>query len=284
MRKKLISSCLVLIMALATVAVGSEPHPIPEHCHDNTVIVRSMQSHGSGALYTKEDTTFVWTAGHVIDQYMKRDGTFSDFLIIQGTKRAKARVLRCADYRVAHDLALLKIIRGTLKGDARFYEDFDNTELGQEIIHCGTPFDIVLNSNLLFFGNVSHIGRMFRIRPMTVAREVDQCDLPTYPGCSGGPVFDAETGGILGLMVIGGKPGLSVMVPTRVIHEWAESHDCLWAFDPDVPLPEEDITPWLGDKFERLQKQQEEGAENDASPISVKIRYRVRPEKLKKAG
>ena len=255
MRKRMTSFCLALILSITTVVLSAEPPSIPEQCSNNTVVVIGPASHGSGVLYTKGDTTFIWTAAHVIDKYMQPDGTFRDFLIVQDKSRARARVLRCSDYMVTHDIALLQVVRGNLKGGAQFYEAFDEVELGQEVIHCGTPFDPAVNSNLLFFGHISYIGRMFRLPILPIAREVDQCDLPTYSGCSGGPVFDAETGDILGIMVMGGKPGLSVMVPTRKIYEWAESHDCLWAFDSGVPLPKK-IILWPGDRLERLQEEE----------------------------
>jgi S1-C subfamily serine protease len=206
--------------------------------------------HGSGVLFTRAGETFIWTAAHVAEHFMNSDGSFSEIMVIRGRRTAKARVIRCGDAYVTHDLALLQITEGGLKGGARFYKAFNEVELGQEIIHCGAPFNVRLNGNLLFFGHVSHIGRMMSIPFFILEREVDQCDVNAHPGCSGGPIFDAKTGDILGLLSLGGEPGLTAIVPTRIIYEWAKSHDCLWAFDPKVPLPES-IVAWRADKLDR---------------------------------
>jgi hypothetical protein len=182
---------------------------------------------------------------------MNDDGSFRDMGIQQGDKLGRARVIRCGDSYVANDLALLQVIEGDFKGTAHFYQPFNETKLGQEIVHCGNPYDIRLNGNLLFYGNISHIGREFSLPFIPVPRELDQCDIIAYPGCSGGGIFDAETGGILGVVSLSGDPGLTVIVPTRIMYEWAKAHDCLWAFDPEVPLPQ-NIYPWRADIIDRM--------------------------------
>jgi len=214
-------------------------------------VLQNANGHGSGILFARENEVFIWTAAHVVDHAMNSDGSFSEVMVRRGSQIARARVIRCGDSYVAHDLALLQIIEGSLKGDARFYKAFNEVELGQEIIHCGTPFNVHMNGNYLFFGHVSYIGRMMSIPFLILEREVDQCDVNVHPGCSGGPIFDARTGDILGLLSLGGKPGLTAIVPTRIIYEWAKSHDCLWAFDPLVPLPKS-IAVWRADKLDRI--------------------------------
>lgn len=267
MRKRIISLCCVLMLSLTTLVFGS----VDERCYNNTVAIQDIGNCGSGVLFTREDSTFIWTVAHVAKHYMKPDGTFREITIRQDNKVAKARVLRCGDCYVAHDLALLQIIEGDLKGDAQFYRAFNEVKLGRKIIHCGTPYGSRLNANLLFYGNISHIGRIFSLPFMPVPREIDQCDIITHPGCSGGPVFDAETGDILGLMVLGGNPGLTAIVPTRIIYGWTKSHDCLWAFDPEIPLPRS-IVSWRCDTLDRLIK------ERDTSEIDKRWGKELEPE------
>ncbi len=284
---------LSFILALATItaAIGEEP-TVPERCYANTIVIKDEAGHASGVLFTREDftepieyeyewsepfalkisgkigetvgdkTTFIWTAGHVADYYMKEDGTFRDIMIVQGDKTATARVIRASDYYLADDIALLQLVEGDLEGDARFYRAFNEVTLGMEIIHCGSPYDPVLNANLIFHGNISHVGRVMSLYFMPEPRELDQCDIIAYPGCSGGPIFDTVRGDVLGLMSLGGEAGLAAMVPTRAIYEWAKSHDCLWAFDLEVPLPLT-IIPWRGDVLTRLIKQRDTTAIDD---------------------
>lgn len=244
--------CAFLVLTFIT-TVGFAG-PISKHCYDNTVAIKTPGGHGSGVMVSpREGVTFIWTAAHVLLNNMRPDGSFREFIITQGNKIGKARVLRCGDCHIDRDIGLLIVTEGNFKGTAKFYREFNEIELGQEVIHCGNPFNTTRNENLLFYGHISHIGRMFFLPGISIAREVDQCALIVYPGCSGGPVCDAETGGILGVVSIGGRPGLSVIVPTRFIYEWAKSHDCLWAFDPEVPLPKR-IIPWPGDSLKRLIK------------------------------
>jgi hypothetical protein len=244
MRKRIVSFSIALILSIVTLASGAS---VAERCYNNTIVVQDTSGHGSGVLFTRDEVTFVWTAAHVADISMRPNGTFRDFIIKRDNKVAKARVIRCGDPYVAQDIALLQIIEGDLKGDAQFYKAFNEVKLGQEVIHCGSPFSIRLNGNLLSYGHISHVGRIFSLPFAPVPREVDQCSAITYPGCSGGPVFDAETGDILGIVS-------TVIVPTRAIYKWAKTHDCLWAFDSQIPLPVE-IVPWRGDKLARLIKE-----------------------------
>lgn len=232
---------------------------VSDRCYNNTVVVQDIGGHGSGVMVTRGGTTsdsvtFVWTVGHIAEHFMLPNGTFRSAIIKQGDKIAQARVLRCGDCYAAHDIALLQIIGGDLKGNAQFYRAFNGIKLGQEIIHCGSPYNTTLNGNLLFYGHISHIRRVISLPFMPVPREMDQCNIIAYPGCSGGPVFDAKTGDIVGFMSLGGPPGLAAIVPTRIVYEWAKSHDCLWAFDPEVPLPK-NIVSWRCDMLDRLIKE-----------------------------
>jgi Trypsin-like peptidase domain len=271
----------ILALSLTTFAIGGES-TIPEHCYNNTIVIKDDGSHASGVLFTRQNSvdtvkhaykwidpffleitdevdltftsktvTFIWTVGHVADYYMRADGTFRDVTIVRGDKTATARVIRAGDCYAADDLALLQVIGDGLKGDARFYRAFNEVKLGMEIIHCGSPYDSILNENLIFHGNISHVDRTMSFFFMPEPRQLDQCDIIAYPGCSGGPIFDTVKGDILGLMSLGGEAGLTAMVPTRIIYEWAKSHDCLWAFDPEVPLPDT-IISWRGDVLTRL--------------------------------
>lgn len=249
MKSKLIVSFFVALM-LTTPAY---PQSVSERAYSNTVAIQDGMGHGSGVLVTRGDDTFIWTVAHVAAHFANPDGSFREMMIRQGEKVGRARVIRCGDSYVADDLALLQVIEGDFKGDAKFFQPFNEVELGQAIIHCGSPYDIELNGNLLFYGNISHIGRMFSLPFIPVPRILDQCDVIAYPGCSGGGIFDAETGGILGFMSLGGDPGLAAMVPSRIVYDWAKLHDCLWAFDPEVPLPR-NIYPWRGDVIDRMIK------------------------------
>jgi polysaccharide pyruvyl transferase WcaK-like protein len=57
----------------------------------------------------------------------------------------------------------------------------------------------------------------------------DQADLTVLPGGSGGGIFRADSGEVIGLMVAGVSSGLAAFVPSRTILEFAESAGVDWA-------------------------------------------------------
>lgn len=240
---------------------------IAEQCQNNTVVVTPGRGHGSGVLFTRTDATgneitFVWTVGHVAHQAMKSNGTFRKLTIISGNKYAQAIVLRANDFEIDHDIALLQIINSDdFHGNAKFYRTFNHVKVGQPIIHVGTPRG-KLHERSVFLGNVSYVNRLYNRQPVLEPRLVDQIDVTIDDGCSGGGVFDAKTGGILGFATITTIDSVMFITPTRYIYEWAKSHDCLWAFDHEVPLPTE-ITPWRSDVYTRIV------AERDNSEIDA---------------
>jgi len=267
----------LLLLAFATflssITYGGE---VVQNVYENTVIITDGSGHGSGVLFTRDGRTFVWTAAHVADIFMQPDGSFRDATIRQGEKRAVARVLRAGDYETDTDCALLEIISGDkMEGDARFYRAFDEVKLGQEIIVCGTPLDIEWNERLVSFGRFSAIDRLCDGYPLLKARRLDFVDITAYPGNSGGPVVDAKDGGIVGLLVMGSQPRLLIIEPTRNIYEWARSHDCFWAFDRSVPMPDS-IYPWPGDLHVRecREKADSRGSEWGSSPPQEKAARR----------
>ncbi len=230
-----------------------------EQLQENTVVITDtrghVQGHGSGVLFTRVDgdrvTTFVWTAAHVANIFMNRNGTFREVGVIQGDKRAIARVIRSGDDMLDADCALLEIVSGDdFNGITRFYRGFNHIKVGQKVVHCGTPCEI-LNERLVSFGQVSFVDRLFDDpRSACRPRLLNHVDITAYSGCSGGPVVDEETYDIIGLLIKGSAPRLTVIETTRGIYDWSKAHDCMWAFDRDVDLPR-GIVAWRGDMYNR---------------------------------
>ena len=245
-------AALLLLFAMLTPAVA-EP-TLPEELQNNTVVLGDARGHGSGVLWTRTEcdrqVTFIWTAGHVADMWMNPDGTFRPVPVIQGDKRGFAEVIRAGDSEAGVDVALLKVVDAVFVGTAKFYRGFDEVEVGQRILHCGTPLDRDWNQRLVSYGRFSYVDRLVDGWPMLAPHRFDQVDLTAAPGCSGGPVIDEATGGIVGLLVRGSGPGLAIIEPTRNIYQWAKEHDCLWAFDPTVSMPAT-MQSWPSDIFLR---------------------------------
>lgn len=240
---------------------------VTEQLQENTVFLTDGRGHGSGVLFTRTDgdrvTTFIWTAAHVANIFMNQNGTFRDIDVIQGDKRATARVLRSSDEMMAADCALLEVVEGDdFNGTARFYRGFNQMRVGQRVVHCGTPL-ARLNERLVSFGRISYVDRLFDDPRLVIEpRRLDNVDITAYPGCSGGPVVDEDTYDIIGLLVMGSAPRLTIIETTRAMYEWAKIHDCMWAFDREVSLPDE-IVPWRGDLYNRLVKDRYTGDLDD---------------------
>ncbi len=250
---RLLATMTLLLAMMTSVCFAAEP-TMPEELQNNTVVLGDERGHGSGVLWTRTEcdrqVTFIWTAGHVADAWGRPDGTFRPVPVIQGDKRGMARVLRAGDSEAGVDVALLEVVSGDFVGTAKFYRGFDEVEVGQRILHCGSPLDRDWNQRLVSYGRFSYVDRLVDGWPMLAPHRFDQVDLTAAPGCSGGPVIDAETSGIVGLLVRGSGPGLAIIEPTRNIYQWAKEHDCLWAFDPTVSMPAT-IPPWPSDIFLR---------------------------------
>lgn len=245
---------LCAIMFCSFGVVTAEP-TVAERCQNNTIVITIGEGHGSGVLFTRTNTdgnevTFIWTVAHFTGYTMKPNGAFHPVKIVRGDKKAEAIVLRTSDNDITHDIALLQITDNSFHGDAEFYQPFNHVKVGQSVIHVGTPLG-KLHECSVFCGCVSFVDREFNTSLVLKPRMTDQINITIGGGCSGGGVFDAKTGGILGLASINTAPTILFITPTRYIYEWAKSHDCLWAFDRQVPLPTE-IVPWRADCYTRI--------------------------------
>jgi len=253
--KRSITVILSLIILIVQ-SIDCFANNIAEQCQNNTVVIPNGYGHVSGVLFTRTNiddvnVTFIWSVGHVANMVMKPNGSFHELTIIQGDKYAKAIVLRASDFEIEHDIALLMVINSNdFHGDAKFYRAFNHVTVGHKIVHVGTPLNRIHECSV-FNGIISYVNREYNIQPVLASRFVDQVNMTCLPGSSGGGIFDDETGGILGLVSLGSAETIGFITPTRYIYEWAKSHDCLWAFDREVPLPI-DIIPWRSDLYTRI--------------------------------
>lgn len=251
---------LATLLVLASTCL-CQAEPISQQLQDATVLLTEGRGHGSGVCFTRTDgdveRTFIWTAAHVGEIWVNPDGTYEEVTVIQGELEGKAKILRCGDYATGPDACVMELIEGDMKGvDIEFFKYFRFMEVGQPIVHCGTPLDRS-NERLITPGVISYVEREF-CQPglVDVPRSVDNIDVSGYPGCSGGPVADQGDGGIVGLLVMGSAPRLSIMEPTRNLYEFALAHDCLWAFSREVDLPENRLQ-WVSDRFKAVTAQRE---------------------------
>lgn len=227
---------LLLYLAATLLGLGSfvsfKAHTSPnryELAQRKTVLLKLADGQGSGVVIRRHNSTgtrlFVWTAAHVVEgsdeakvgYYVRNEGHRV------GEVTFKARVIFRSKEK---DLALLWLdAPASYFGDARF--DFDAPRVGQPQYHVGNFFGDVFDSSVST-GIVSGIGfhpdgNWPWIEPL------DQTTCPAIFGSSGGPVFNADSDRVMGL-IVGGPVGKGFIeyIPSREIRAFVSPWD-LWA-------------------------------------------------------
>ena len=264
---------MIAVLALASPAFAQTTRPVKEKPNTlqrlSVTIKTANNKEGSGTIFSvpmevggeRVAQNFVLTAAHVVshlrsvETVIARDGRdrkvvkFRDAAVVQEEKGLKGfgRGRKVMEYRFdakvikydsGYDLALLMIYRVGFKGKgARFYLGREIPECGTDLWHVGSLGGQELGASSLTGGRVSSIGRIFADRPY------DQTDVTAIPGSSGGGVFLASTHELVGVLTMGIRGGDSInwIVPAREVLKWARRGGILWAFDPSVKPPTEDV-------------------------------------------
>jgi len=181
----------------------------------------------------------VITNAHVIPEKLDTDHNESLTIFFGRGAKAQGYTARVVRTDKEHDLALLEI--GTTL-PAMQLGDSDTVREGQEIAFTGFPIGMVLGMY-----PVTHRGIVASITPM--ARPVEnartlngaqmkrlrnlfdafQLDATAYPGNSGSPVFEPDTGRVVGVInsvvvkeskesVLQKPSGISYAIPAKYVH------------------------------------------------------------------
>lgn len=170
-----------------------------------------------GSGFAVADGTLVVTNAHVLPDAAASSpaGGGPPRLVVMVPAKSGTPALRAATVVTAdpgHDLALLRIDGPALPALA--IGDAKDVREGQSVAFIGFPIGGVLG-----FSPVTHRGIVSSITaialPMPAARQLNaktiqrlrsgsfdiyQLDATAYPGNSGGPVFDVETGAVIGVI------------------------------------------------------------------------------------
>ena len=265
----LLTLILVLALGAATTFAAEPAKPstsVPEQLQNISVTVKSGFAQGSGTLVTRrvgDDTlTFVWTAGHVVDnlrtvrKVISVDGEqkilveFKDPQIVQerhqdgrrvGQQTLDCKVIKYSDVDYGEDLAVLMV---RLKNaypttaTAKFEPNANYIPpVGVDLSHCGSLFG-QFGANSYTTGVLSQTGRLLDGEGAS-SKVFDQVTAVAFPGSSGGGVYLKEDGTYIGMLTQGVMflQGFNFIVPIRRMHAWAEDSDIVWAIDPSVPMP-----------------------------------------------
>jgi len=202
----------------------------------SVVHVAVGETQGSGVLVQRPGHTFVVTVAHVLeDVNATTPVVISQELTIgarlAGRKTTTAVVIRL---NVKEDLAVLELpTPGFMEGGEEFLAEGAWLEPGKPVIHVGNWMG---NRGIgsLSTGVISHLDRRLDGSHWPL---LDQVTATLFPGSSGGPVYDAEAGRVVGIVVATSGQTWSYMVPSRQVWAWARKEGLLWLVDPAVPVP-----------------------------------------------
>lgn len=196
-----------------------------------------------GSGFAVGDGTLVATGAHVVPGPTEVELLERLTVVIPGDGRtAGTRTARVVAVDRTHDLAVLKIDGPALPALA--LADADSVQQGQGVVLLGFPI-----GGALGFVTVAHQGIVAAITqaalPAPTSRQLDergiahirrtdfavlQLDAIAYPGNSGGPLLDAASGAVVGVMsmvlIKGGREsalsaptGISYAIPVRYLRE-----------------------------------------------------------------
>lgn len=175
--------------------------------------LRSPQFVLRGTGFAVGDGRLVATNAHVLAGPEPVGDSAS--LVVQARSAEAGQPVRTARVLAidkAHDLALLKIDGAALPALA--LGDSERVKEGQDIAFTGFPL-----GNALGFAPVTHHGVVSAVTPIALpsgnseqltaavirrlksgAFDIFQLDATAYPGNSGGPLFDVDTGEVIGII------------------------------------------------------------------------------------
>lgn len=183
-----------------------------------TVLVETDGGYGTGFVVLRDNISghrvFVWTAAHVVDNVdVAKVHVFSR----TGGSKAGDHVYDAkVVYRPAGVDATLLLVNAPaeLFEGAKF--DFAPPKVGCPTYHVGNLYGPRFDGSLTS-GVISQLGVNPGI-PGWPWPLLDQTSALAVPGSSGGPVYNARNGKVLGILVSGpGVAGISCYVPVRLL-------------------------------------------------------------------
>lgn len=254
MCKKLLFVLPLILCVITT--YGKCQSPEASRLQELSVTINSGSGEGSGTLITKDDTTFILTAAHVVANLrsvrsvIDKDGKtkqlieFKNAALVKeyredgrrvGETRMDVKVVKYSDADHGDDIAILMVVKKNFSTDSAI---FDNTELvpvGTLLWHCGSLLG-QMGANSVTTGVQSQIGKMYE------GEVYDSTTCTAFPGSSGGGVFkqDGDKWLLVGMITRGSGETFNLMVPMRRIRDWSQKTNMEWLFDPKGKVPSED--------------------------------------------
>lgn len=193
-----------------------------------------------GTGFAIEDGRLIVTNAHVLPRDM--DISKSELLAIffRQDKRIKMLEVKPVAVDKKHDIAILKLLTGTLP---MLQMEAEQVREGQQIAFTGYPIGMVLG-----LYPVTHTGIVSAISPLVIpvnkSRQLNakilrrlrdpfdiyQLDATAYPGNSGSPVFFPENGHVIGIInkvfvkeskenILSKPSGITYAIPIKYVYD-----------------------------------------------------------------
>lgn len=245
---KLVNFIIGLSMFLLSHAAFSDLPQVIERIKPSIVGVGTFQKMRSPAInflgtgFVVGDGSLVITNAHVIPELLDVSKNESLVILTGKSNNPEAKVAQIAKLDKEHDLALLKI--NGLSLPPLKIGNVDKIKEGQMLAFTGFPIGMVLG-----FYPVTHRAMIASITPIILpvtstkqlsaekikqlnktAFHVFQLDGTAYPGSSGSPLYDSDSGevyGVVNLVFVKGKKesalsnpsGISYAIPANFVTE-----------------------------------------------------------------
>lgn len=245
---KLVNFIIGLSLFLLSHAAFSDLPQVIERIKPSIVGVGTFQKMRSPAInflgtgFVVGDGSLVITNAHVIPELLDASKNESLVILTGKSNNPEAKVAQIAKLDKEHDLALLKI--NGLSLPPLKIGNVDKIKEGQMLAFTGFPIGMVLG-----FYPVTHRAMIASITPIILpvtstkqlsaekikqlnktAFHVFQLDGTAYPGSSGSPLYDSDSGevyGVVNLVFVKGKKesalsnpsGISYAIPANFVTE-----------------------------------------------------------------
>lgn len=245
---KLVNFIIGLSLFLLSHAAFSDLPQVIERVRPSIVGVGTFQKMRSPAInflgtgFVVGDGSLVITNAHVIPELLDASKNESLVILTGKSNNPEAKVAQIAKLDKEHDLALLKI--NGLSLPPLKIGNVDKIKEGQMLAFTGFPIGMVLG-----FYPVTHRAMIASITPIILpvtstkqlsaekikqlnktAFHVFQLDGTAYPGSSGSPLYDSDSGevyGVVNLVFVKGKKesalsnpsGISYAIPANFVTE-----------------------------------------------------------------
>lgn len=240
-----IRACAISSFMFPSPLWSSELVEIIEHSKPSIVGVgtvqktRSPQVNFLGTGFVLDDGLHVITSAHVVPEVLDIANQESYIVITGKGKEPGLRAATLAAVDKEHDLALLRI--GGAPLPAMKLGEASNVREGQNLIFTGFPIGMILG-----FYPVTHRAMVSSITPIILpahnsrqlnakmisqlqkpAYTVFQLDGTAYPGSSGSPLYDPETGlvyGVINMVFVKGKKEAVLSNPSGITYAIPVNH------------------------------------------------------------